>query len=124
MLQSTTTTLATSIVGLVLVAIDTVPALWQISKRFSTNKKDHLKQPPDLYEDEDGVATKETMAAFTDKYQRISIVLLSILGFLVSLVLAILATVRLRLSLPIEQWLQFAIWVSPETSNVLNSAGS
>lgn len=124
MLQSTTTTLATSIVGLVLVAIDTVPALWQISKRFSTNKKNYFKQPHGLYEDEDGVATEETEAAFTDKYQRISIVLLSILGFLVSLVLAILATVRLRLSLPIEQWLQFAIWVSPETTKVLNPAGN
>ena len=66
---------------------------------------------PEKYADEDGEATEESEAAYSDFIQRLALILLSIVGLLVSLALAVLVTARAYLKLSTEQWIQFATWL-------------
>ena len=63
------------------------------------------------YEDEDGVATKASLRAFSDGWQKATIMVLSIVGFHLALALAVVA----RWSAPdvrnVPLWLQAAAWV-------------
>ncbi|KAJ5935251.1 hypothetical protein N7466_004798 [Penicillium verhagenii] len=63
------------------------------------------------YRDEDGEATEESLRAFSDKWQRVAIVVLSIAGLSISLALAILSTTSGNLNDTLVNWIQFAIWV-------------
>lgn len=111
MSTSKTVSLITGIVGLLIVALVTLPASWRIWQRLSPRKQSYYEELPDLYEDEDGTATKEAAAAFSDKFHKVSVVVLSILGGLLALALAVFASLAPGKSLSIEKWLQFASWV-------------
>jgi hypothetical protein len=104
--------LATGSLAVVLVALVSVPAVETIARRLWAAKPSN-SQDKELYEDEDGVATEESVQAFSDKFPKLFIAILSIAGFVLSLALAILNTVEFqRKNLFIENWLQVADWVS------------
>lgn len=107
--------LATSTyLALSLVALDSIPAIRSIAHRVARKSRDYeaIQLAKDVYRDEDGEATEESLRAFSDKWQRIAIALLSVAGFLVTLALAVLATLKLAItnSTPLI-WLQFGVWV-------------
>ncbi|KAJ5824161.1 ABC transporter integral membrane type 1 [Penicillium robsamsonii] len=103
-----------SYLALSLVALDSIPAIQSIANRIAGKARDYepIQLAKDVYRDEDGEATKESLRAFSDKWQRIAIALFSIAGFLVTLALAILATLKLFItnSTPLI-WLQFGVWI-------------
>ncbi|KAJ6125159.1 ABC transporter integral membrane type 1 [Penicillium samsonianum] len=107
--------LATSTyLALSLVALDSIPAIRSIAHRVARKSRDYeaIQLAKDVYRDEDGEATEESLRAFSDKWQRIAIALLSVAGFLVTLALAVLATLKLAItnSTPLI-WLQFGVWI-------------
>ncbi|CAI7663380.1 unnamed protein product [Penicillium glandicola] len=107
--------LATSTyLALSLVALDSIPAIQSIVHRIARKARDYepTQLAKEVYRDEDGEATEESLRAFSDKWQRIAIALFSIAGFLVTLALAVLATLKLTIinSTPLI-WLQFAVWI-------------
>lgn len=110
MQDSTSTSLIAAVVCLVLVALLSVPAAWENVLRFTATKSQYQDLPHN-YEDEDGVATEESEAAYSDFVPRLVLILISVVGLLDSLALAVLATSRSYLALRIEQWLQFATWI-------------
>ncbi|EKV04310.1 hypothetical protein PDIG_16670 [Penicillium digitatum PHI26] len=103
-----------SYLALSLVALDSIPAIQSIAYRISRKARDYesIELAKDVYRDEDGEATEESLRAFSDKWQRIAITLFSIAGFLVTLALAVLATLKLTItnSTPLV-WLQFGVWI-------------
>lgn len=111
MADSTTLSLTAAIVCLTLVAILTSPAIWEAVNRLRSSGKAQYQRLTEKYEDEDGEATEESEAAYSDFLPRLAIMLLSILGTLDSLALAVLATARAYLNLSTEQWLQLATWL-------------
>lgn len=103
-----------SYLALSLVALDSIPAIQSIAHRISLKARDYeaIQLAKDVYSDEDGEATEESLRAFSDKWQRAFIALFSVVGFLVTLALAVLATLKLTIanSTPLI-WLQFGVWV-------------
>ncbi|OQE30871.1 hypothetical protein PENFLA_c002G04157 [Penicillium flavigenum] len=107
------TYLATSTsLALSLVALDSIPAIQSIA-RIAHKSRDYepIQLAKDVYCDEDGEATEESLRAFSDKWQRIAIALCSIVGFLATLAMAVLATLNLAIPNPTPIWLQFALWI-------------
>ncbi|KAF9247626.1 hypothetical protein DTO027I6_732 [Penicillium roqueforti] len=107
--------LATSTyLALSLVALDSIPAIRSIAHRIARKSRDYepIQLAKDVYRDEDGEATEESLREFSDKWQRIAIALFSIAGFLVTLASAVLATLKLAItnSTPLV-WLQFGVWI-------------
>jgi hypothetical protein len=107
--------LATSTyLALSLVALDSIPAIQSVVNRIAGKARnyDPIQLAKDVYCDEDGEATEESLRAFSDKWQRIAIAIFSVAGFLVTLALAVLATLKLSItnSTPLV-WLQFGVWV-------------
>jgi hypothetical protein len=101
--------------GLALVAVSTSPAIFATVSRFIRRRKVSEYSPisgHDLYEDEDGKATEESTKAFSDKFPKISITILTIVGFFVALALAVITTLRGPGVYLVENWLQVAVWVS------------
>ena len=111
MADSTTASLAAAIVCLGLVVILSIPSTWQVVQRFRPGGKVRYEAVTEIYEDEDGEATEESQAAYSDFIPRLAVVLISIVGLLDSLVLAVLATARAYLKLSTEHWLQFSTWL-------------
>jgi ABC-type multidrug transport system fused ATPase/permease subunit len=110
MVDSTTTSLTAAIVCLISVSILSIPTICQAINRFRPGAKKDYQSVSEKYEDEDGEATEESEAAYSDFLQRLALILLSIVGLLDSLALAVLATARAYLKLSTEQWIQFATW--------------
>ncbi|KAL2004890.1 hypothetical protein VTN00DRAFT_3163 [Thermoascus crustaceus] len=100
-------------VGLFLTALLTTPALCSIAGRFILGRRQQNGYQPvqEGYEDEDGVATPESVKAFLDKPQRIGIACLSAAGFLVSLALAVVTMHRVMNVQLVEYWLRVGDWV-------------
>jgi Mor family transcriptional regulator len=65
-----------------------------------------------LYEDKDGIATYETQAAYSVKWQNVFATIFATAGFFVALSNAVLVTVKNQESSSIDGWLQFLPWVS------------
>ena len=110
MAGSTTVSLALAIACLVLVGILSIPALLQYIDRLRKGKSKYFELS-DRYEDEDGVATDDSEAAYSDFIPRLLLVLVSAVGTFDALAFAIVITTRPKLDLMIEQWLQFGTWV-------------
>lgn len=134
-----TISLTVAVAGLVLVAVSSIPAVCDLTKRLrlpsrtkrasssingtgriGSNGGGEYAILKELYQDDDGYATEESSKKFSDRFHRIFISILSTTGFLLSLALGIIATVVSpglpSSSLPscpwlIERWLQFGIWV-------------
>lgn len=98
--------------GLFLIALLTSPAVQATAARLVSKRPESTSDATrQLYQDEDGTATEESVKAFSDKVQRVSIAVLSAVGFLASLALAVFVTLQLPRSVFVEHWLQFAGWV-------------
>lgn len=108
--DSTTTSLAAAIVCLVLVFSLSLPAVWQIGKRQLVSRADY-QALSEKYEDEDGVATRDSEEAYTDFVPKLLLLLVSVVGTLDALSLGILATTRVKLFLKFESWLIFGAWL-------------
>ena len=105
-----TASLAIAIASLAVVTVLCHPALILTLKRF-LGKKSKFFDLSDRYEDEDGVATETSEAAYSDFIQRLILILVSVVGTLSALALAVIATSKAPSStILIGQWLQFAIW--------------
>ena len=111
MQQATAASLAFSIVGVLLVAIATFPALRRLRKRFSKSQSPDYRLLADRYEDNDGVASDESESSYSVQLQRVLLCVVVAVGILVSLITAVLATLRSQVQLPVEQWLNLIIWV-------------
>ncbi|PGH14094.1 hypothetical protein AJ80_06099 [Polytolypa hystricis UAMH7299] len=110
MVDASTISLSAGAAGLALVALSTLPALRSLSVRLSSRQRSGYEVLHGLYQDEDGEATEESTKAFSDKTQRVLILILSVVGLLASLSLAILTTQSTH-ELLVDQWLRFPLWV-------------
>ena len=111
MVGASNSSAAVGIVGLVLAAGCSVPAVVQIYRRLSGQKYNGWDPLYQLYEDKDGVSKAEVQRAFSDKIQKYIILLGTVSGISVCLALAIFATLHRDTPLLLEQWLQFGVWV-------------
>lgn len=101
-------TLAAGALGLALVAISSAASLRRLGLRLHSTKDGQL---PRIYEDADGVATAETMAAYSTTGPKIAICVLSVLGLGVSVALAVLGTLDDSDGFLLENWLTAGAWV-------------
>lgn len=77
-----------------------------------TRSKSHNEMPGTLYEDEDGVATEESMLRYSVWVQKILVLLGSAVGLTASLVAAIQTQLSTsRVVDVLEEWLIFVAWV-------------
>ena len=72
--------LAAGVVAVAVVATTTIPAFKQLAEAVDRPKALYET----LYEDDDGVATEETMSAHSDRTPRFILCFSSIIGFLAS----------------------------------------
>jgi hypothetical protein len=110
MQDSITTSLATASLALVLVGLLSLPAASQCFQRCTASKS-QFEDLLDRYEDEDGIASEESQAAYSDFVPRLILILVSIVGTVDCLISSILVTTHAAVPLVVEQWLQFATWV-------------
>jgi ABC-type multidrug transport system fused ATPase/permease subunit len=113
-LNSATSSLISGVVCLTLIVLSTLPAIWRIYNRFHS-PKNHENSDSDsdpetrrFYADKDGTATEETEKAFNDKVQKSVILVAGIAGFLVTIVMSVLGTLR-GLSV-IGKWGALLMW--------------
>jgi hypothetical protein len=110
-----TSMLLVAAVGLGLVVVTTAPSVATSVRRLVSPAKasaGYSALNADLYEDEDGIATDESMRAFSDRLPRYAIAVLSPAGFAAALAAAILTTQQGPHAREIPDWLQVGVWVS------------
>ncbi|CAG8951038.1 hypothetical protein HYFRA_00006436 [Hymenoscyphus fraxineus] len=105
MLQLDARSLVAGAAGVVLTFLLTLPSTLTLWKLLGSGK---ARQ--DTYEDKDGIATKESLAKYTAKVPKIWIGILTVLGLLTSVALAILATLDSNQWMLLENWLNVAQW--------------
>jgi|SRR5271154_4951509 len=110
MQDSITTSLATASLALALVGFLSLPAASQCFQRCRASKL-QFEDLSGRYEDEDGIASEESEAAYSDFVPRLILILVSIVGTVGCLISSVLVTTRATVPLVVEQWLQFATWV-------------
>lgn len=100
-------------IALFLAGIDSVPATKSIADRIwrKSLRHDEPALAKAVYRDEDGEASKDSLQAFSDKWQRVAIALFSASGFSVTLAQAVLSTLEVNTSYTTLNWLQLGIWV-------------
>ncbi|RMZ77121.1 hypothetical protein DV737_g4561, partial [Chaetothyriales sp. CBS 132003] len=102
--------LAIAITTLTAIALLCHPALIITLKR-ALGKTTAFFHYSDRYEDEDGVATAESQASYSDLIQRVILILFSIVGLLAAWILAVIVTINgATTTVQVGQWLQFAVW--------------
>lgn len=107
MLDYPSSSLAAAAASLLLTAILTTPALIGVLSHFRESKS---KQ--EIYEDEDGAASEESMAAYTATYPKIFLSIFAVLGFATAISLAVLSTLDVTLDhMFLENWLTAGQWV-------------
>ena len=98
---------AANVAVLVLDFLLTAPSVIAIYSHFR-----HKKTKPRLYEDKDGVASEESMAAYSAKIPKIALTIFTIAGFAIATSLAVLTTLnRNENSTFVQNWLNVAQWV-------------
>ncbi|KAE8555903.1 hypothetical protein EYB25_000601 [Talaromyces marneffei] len=99
---------AASIAALALDLLLTAPAVIAIHSHFR-----HKKTKPRLYEDEDGVASEESMAAYSATIPKVVLSIFSIAGFVAATSLAVLTTLNQNEnSTFVQNWLNVAQWTA------------
>lgn len=112
--EATTTSFVVSIASTACLSGLAIPHLLPVIRHcFSRDQK--YQAVGQLYEDEDGQASDTSQAAFSDLVQRLTLIILSIVGVALAVVSAVFTTTQQdpsnNLHLVIQQWLQFASWV-------------
>lgn len=112
--------IATGALGILLISGCTVPALLGIIRRFL-----HVKETPPIhlpgahafdrpgYEDKDGEASDEALKGFSDLWQRLGIIILSITGLGISLTQVVISITKGQHLMIVPFGLQMGSWVSP-----------
>jgi hypothetical protein len=99
--------LAASSVVLVLDFLLTAPSVIAIHSHFRRKKT-----KPRRYEDKDGVASEESMAAYSAKIPKIVLGIFTIAGFVIATSLAVLTTLNRNENITfVQNWLNVAQWV-------------
>ena len=93
--------------GVALVGVCSIPAATTLTLQLTTKEKKDDR----IYEDADGKATPESMAAFSAKPAKTLVVLFAAVGTALSIVLPI-CSVRGQ-SFVTEDWMSMAAWVCP-----------
>ena len=109
--MSETASVVVGSVGLGLVALTTLPSVLSIYRRLSPRKASEYLDVDVLYEDGDGAATIDSQRGYSTIIPRSLVLVGSIVGFLFSVVAAVLNTVNHEGVLGIESWLTFGSWV-------------
>jgi hypothetical protein len=114
LLQMDTTVVAgAAYASIAIIALSTITSVVSLVKRQRRVKVPN--QENDIYEDEDGRATEESMARYSAKTQFVVLFIATAVGLLTSLALPVFATVRKENSFSdlclIEVWLLFPAWV-------------
>ena len=106
--------LSTSI-GTTLVLLLTLPSIWNLARVFGSSKK---RNGPialqDVYQDEDGTATEESQAAFSDSTPRTVLNLATLLGLCVSIGSAVISIIwrgSTASTWILSTWVNVAAWV-------------
>ena len=90
-----------------IIAFLTIPAIIDHVARWREKK-----EKASLYEDDDGVATEESMAKYSTTVAKILLAIFTTLGLLTAIALGVLALVyHDEASFKIENWLNAASWV-------------
>jgi hypothetical protein len=93
----------------ILVLLLTIPSIVRILSHLRSSKS-----KSEGYEDQDGVATKESVSAYSAKIPKILLAIFTTSGLFVSIALAVLGTLKDD-GMFIENWLNSASWVSSHT---------
>lgn len=114
MYDATTASFATSIGCLAALALVSAPHLSHAaSQRLAAKRK--YEALTEKYEDEDGTATTESQEEFSDRTQRVLLILESFATSVFAVASAVLTLTRNETAsnnrLVIQQWLQAASWV-------------
>lgn len=109
--------LVISTIATTLVLLYTIPALIDTFRNITTSRKKAGKSlfGKKLYEDEDGTATPESQAAFSQKWPKIIITLLNVTAFGISVAVAVMTTLKIEETQNQKelagQWLGVGTWV-------------
>jgi hypothetical protein len=115
MLEYDSRSLASGAGGLALVLLLTFPSVFAIASHFR-----ETKPKSQIYEDKDGIASEESMAAYSAKAPKIILSLFTLAGFLTSIPLAVFGTLNRDYdSMFIENWLIAAHWVSTRDGRII-----
>jgi ABC-type multidrug transport system fused ATPase/permease subunit len=98
-------------VALFVIVACSAPSIWRITQRSILARRLRYQPIDGKYEDEDGIATQASVAAYSYRIQRVLVLALSVIGFVDSLVLSVVASQRPYLIVGVEEWLQFGAWV-------------
>jgi hypothetical protein len=116
MLEYDSRSLAAGASALALVLLFTVPSVLAIASHFR-----ETQSKPEIYEDKDGVASEESMAAYSAKAPKILISIFTTLGLSTAISLAVLSTLNRDHDFTfIQNWVNVAQWVSTR-DETLNS---
>ncbi|CAD6448965.1 fa14f840-ff15-4b9d-8691-809f6f71babf [Sclerotinia trifoliorum] len=105
MLDFNSGSLAAAICCLLVAIVLTFPSVLSVISHFQGKGK----QNPSIYIDKDGVATEETIAAFTTKVPKALLIVSTLFGFVTSLTLAIVDLFH-HDGLNLEDWINVALW--------------
>lgn len=94
----------------------TLPTAWRLRWALSRVKATGQIFLPDVYRDQDGAATEESLAAFSDRIPKIAIYVSTILGFSAACASAVLSTasqtpIFSKGTLTVVSWLNVGAWV-------------
>ena len=110
------------LVALILIFFTSIPTFLLLFKRVTSKARGNLPDETSrLYEDEDGIATKETQEAYSAAVPKYTALLCSLLGFAASTSIAILTTAHPTLNSYVEHWLSFGTWVWMFSKRILST---
>jgi hypothetical protein len=92
-------------------ALAIVLATFSVRVSFLSRKRRASHVEPKIYQDKDGVASEESVKAYSVRTQNILLILFTVLGVSVALVEAILITIRDPANTS-EAWAGFILWVT------------
>ena len=86
---------------------------------FLSRKRRASQGESNIYQDKDGVATEESLKAYSVRRQNILLILFTLLGISVGLIEAVFVTLRYPAA-ACESWAAFIIWVGTSVDTLLS----
>lgn len=113
MLENDSRSLASGGAGSIVVLLLSIPSLYATASHLLGRRK--IPSKSGTYEDKDGVATEESVKAYSAKIPKTLLTIFTTAGFLISIASAVLGTLKNNDGMLIENWLNTAQWVSKHT---------
>jgi hypothetical protein len=110
-IPGTRTTISVTAAALFVIVAFSAPAVWRLALRLLPIQDRRSQALPEIYEDEDGIATQESVAAYSYQLPRILVLLISVVCLANSLVCCVITTQSRDSGWRLEQWMQFGAWV-------------